>query len=433
MHLRIFSGKKRLAAAFAPVLASLLVIAAGVQTASAQKLGATASPSGPPIVVGSTLSLTGASAATGIIHKVAGDVYVKWINSHGGLLGRPVEWKVLDDESDPSKVSALYERLISQDKVDLIMGPYSTPNIVAAQAVAERYGYVLPNHTAVLTYALSYDCQFPTWSTGAQPNLQVPKMIFDALKTEKKVPKRIAFVTNTGGSTNFISYGPPNSSEGGAVEAAKKAGFNVVADIQYPPTVSDWGSIAAQVRDAQPDLVWNDGLAVDPTNLIQAMKQLNYTPPQMFTLFPASGPLLSLGKNSDNVLSLSLFEPNGALLKHLGKDASKIVANFGIAAKAAKISYPVFDSQATASWSAWETLIAGVKGAKTTDNGKVCSWLKSNPVKTTFIGTLKFNPSAHNFPPAHMSVKQIQNSRWKIVWPTSRRTTKLIAPGGVTK
>src|SRR3954469_23697157 len=93
MHLRIFSGKKRLAAAFAPVLASLLVIAAGVQTASAQKLGATASPSGPPIVVGSTLSLTGASAATGIIHKVAGDVYVKWINSHGGLLGRPVEWK----------------------------------------------------------------------------------------------------------------------------------------------------------------------------------------------------------------------------------------------------------------------------------------------------------------------------------------------------
>jgi len=432
MHLRILSGKKRLAAAFVPVLAGLVVIAAGVQSASAQKL-AVAAPSGPPIVVGSTLSLTGASAATGIIHKVAGDVYVNWINSHGGLLGRPVEWKVLDDESDPSKVSALYERLISQDKVDLIMGPYSTPNIVAAQAVAERYHYVLPNHTAVLTYALNYECQFPTWSTGAQPNLQVPQMIFDALKTEKNPPKRIAFVTNTGGSTNFISYGPPNSDQGGAVAAAKKAGFNVVADIQYPPTVSDWGSIAAQVRDANPDFVWNDGLAVDPTNLIQAMKQLNYTPPQMFTLFPASGPLLSLGASSNNVLSLSLFEPNGALLKHLGKDASKIVANFGTAAKAAKISYPVFDSQATASWSAWETLIAGVQGAKSTDNTKVCNWLKSNPVKTTFIGTLKFNPKTNNFPPAHMSVKQIQNGRWKIVWPTSRRTNKLVAPGGVTK
>jgi branched-chain amino acid transport system substrate-binding protein len=415
------------------VLAGLLVIVAGVEAAPAKKSAAFATPSGTPIVVGSTLSLTGASAATGIIHKVAGDVYVNWINAHGGLLGRPVQWKVLDDESDPAKVSALYERLISQDKVDLIMGPYSTPNIVAAQAVAERYGYVLPNHTAVLTYALSYGCQFPTWSTGAKPNLDVPKMIFEALKSQKNPPKKIAFVTNTGGSTNFISYGPPNSSEGGAVQAAKNAGFNVVADIQYPPTVSDWGSIAAQVRDADPDFVWNDGLAVDPTNLIQAMKQLNYTPKQMFTLFPASGPLLSLGKNADNVLSLSLFEPNGSLLKHLGKDAQKIVANFGTAAKAAKISYPVFDSQATASWSAWETLIAGVTGAKSTDNSKVCDWLKKNPVKTTFIGTLKFNDKANNFPPAHMSVKQIQNSRWKIVWPTSRRTAKLVAPGGVTK
>jgi branched-chain amino acid transport system substrate-binding protein len=163
------------------------------------------------------------------------------------------------------------------------------------------------------------------------------------------------------------------------------------------------------------------------------MKQLNYTPPQFFTLFPASGPLLSLQAGANNVLSLSLFEPNGTLLKHLGKDASKIVANFGTAAKAAKISYPVFDSQATASWTAWEVLAAGVQGAKSTDNSKVCSYLKAHPVKTTFIGTLKFNASTNNFPAAHMSLKQIQNSRWKIVWPTSRRTAKLVAPGGTTK
>jgi branched-chain amino acid transport system substrate-binding protein len=407
-----------------------LLAVAGVQGAPTRNA---ATPSGDPIVIGSTLSLTGSFAATGIIHKVAGETYVKWINSHGGLLGRPVQWKLYDDESDPSKVSALYERLISQDKVDLIMGPYATPNIVAAQAVAERHNFVLPNHTAVLTYALNYDCQFPTWSTGAQPNLQVPKMIFDALKSQKQPPKRIAFVTNTGGSTNFISYGPPNSSQGGAVEAAKKAGFNVVADLKYPPDVSDWGSIAAQVRDAKPDLVWNDGLAVDPVSLIQAMKQLNFTPKQFFTLFPASGPLLSLGPSSANVLSLSLFEPAGPLLKRLGKDAKTIVAQFGAAAKAAKISYPVFDSQAAASWTAWETLTAGVKAAGSTDNAKVCSALKSAPVKTTFVGTLKFNPQDNNFPTAHMAVKQIQKNRWAIVWPLNLRTTKLAAPGGVKK
>ena len=429
MHGR-WPGSRRSTQIGIAVAVGLLAAAGAVGIASART---SATPTGKPIVIGSTLSLTGSFAATGIIHKVAGETFVKWINSHGGLLGRPVQWKLYDDESDASKVSALYERLIAQDKVDLIMGPYATPNIVAAQGVAQRYGYVLPNHTAVLTYALTYDCQFPTWSTGANPNIQVPQMIFAALKSEKNPPKRIAFVTNTGGSTNFISYGPPSSSEGGAVDLAKKAGFNVVADIKYPPVVSDWGSIAAQVRDAKPDLVWNDGLAIDPVSLIQAMLQLNYKPTQMFTLFPASGPLFSLGKNAENILSLSLFEPVGPLLRRLGPNAKAIVTQFGAAAKAAKISYPVFDSQAAASWSAWETLAAGVAGAKSTDNAKVCSWLQSNPVKTTFVGTLKFDKSKHNFPAAHMSVKQIQNGRWTIVWPRSRAFKDLIAPGGLKK
>jgi branched-chain amino acid transport system substrate-binding protein len=426
VHARI--GRRRTAVAL--VLAGLVVTAATVTTAFARPARTTAST---PIVVGSTLSLTGSFAATGIIHKVAGETFIKWINSHGGLLGRPVQWKLYDDESDPSKVSALYERLISQDKVDLIMGPYATPNIVAAQAVAERHDYVLPNHTAVLTYALNYDCQFPTWSTGYRPNIDVPQMVFAALKSQKRAPKRIAFVTNTGGSTNFISYGPPNSGEGGAVGVARKLGFNVVADLKYPPDNSDWASLAAQLRGARPDVVWNNGLAVDPVNLIQAMRQLNYKAPQFFTLFPASGPLLSLGTSSNNVLSISLFEPAGRLLKRLGANARTIVAQFGAAAKAGKISYPVFDSQATASWTAWETLAAGVQGAKSTDNGRVCSWLKANPVKTTFVGTLKFNPAQHNFPPAHMAVKQIQNGRWTIVWPRSLRTARLLSPGGAAK
>ena len=54
-----------------------------------------------PIVVGGTLSLTGSFAATGVIHKAAGpEAFVRWINSNDGLRGRPVEWKLYDDESD---------------------------------------------------------------------------------------------------------------------------------------------------------------------------------------------------------------------------------------------------------------------------------------------------------------------------------------------
>ena len=386
--------------------------------------------SGDPIVVGSTLSLTGAFAATGVIHKAAGETFVRWINANGGLLGRPVEWKLFDDASDPAKVTALYERLISQDRVELIMGPYATPNIVAAQAVAQRHGYVLPNHTAVLTYALTYDCQFPTWSAGGKPNLSVPQTAFRMLKTQQRPPRRVAFVTNTGGSTNFISYGPPNSSEGGAVEWARKQGFNVVLDLKYPPTVSDWGSIATQVRAARPDFVWNSGLALDPVNLIRAMEQLNYRPPQFLTLFPTPGPLLGLGQAADGVLSLTLFEPNGKLLKKMGRKAQNIVAQFARSAAANGLSYRVFDSQATASWTAWEALAAGVRGARSLDQNRMCAYLKANGVDTTFVGKLRFNPALHNFSRPRNLVKQIQDRRWKVVWPPALRVTKLKEPTG---
>ncbi|MGH3921717.1 MAG: ABC transporter substrate-binding protein, partial [Pseudonocardiaceae bacterium] len=104
--------------------AVLILAACGDDEPAADGTGDEATePSGEPIVVGSTLSLTGALAATGAIHQVAGEQFVDQLNENGGLLGRPVEWTVLDDESDQAQVTQLYERLISQEQVDLIIGP----------------------------------------------------------------------------------------------------------------------------------------------------------------------------------------------------------------------------------------------------------------------------------------------------------------------
>jgi branched-chain amino acid transport system substrate-binding protein len=258
----------------------------------------------------------------------------------------------------------------------------------------------------------------------------VPQLVFQALKTLKQPPRRIAFVTNTGGSTNFVSYGAPNSNEGGAIAQARRAGLRVVLDLKYPPDVSDWGAIAAQVRSARPDIVWNSGLALDPVNLIQAMQQLNYRPPQLFTLFPAPGPLLAMGAPANGVLSLSLFEPNGPVLKRMGARAKSIVTRFGVEAGKARLSYRVFDSQAAASWSAWEALVAGVRGANSLDHDEICDYLLENGAQTTFVGKLTFDQRAHNFGPAHMAVKQIQNGRWVVVWPPNLRAKQLLPPSG---
>src|SRR5262245_44218245 len=86
----------------------------GTAAACEQKSGTSGGgeETGKPIVVGSTLSLSGAFAATGAIHKIAGEEFVDRLNKSGGLLGRPVRWIVRDDESDQAKVSTLYEQLI---------------------------------------------------------------------------------------------------------------------------------------------------------------------------------------------------------------------------------------------------------------------------------------------------------------------------------
>src|SRR6266567_3103758 len=84
-----------------------------------------AAPSGPPIRIGGTLALTGPLAATALLHKIAGEIYVEELNRGNGLLGRPVEWVLLDDQSKADLTRNLYEKLITVDKVDLLMGPYA--------------------------------------------------------------------------------------------------------------------------------------------------------------------------------------------------------------------------------------------------------------------------------------------------------------------
>jgi len=81
-----------------------------------------AAPSGPPVRIGGTLALTGPLAATELLHKIAGEIYIDEMNRGNGLLGRPVEWVLLDDQSKAEVTRSLYKRLITVDRVDLLMG-----------------------------------------------------------------------------------------------------------------------------------------------------------------------------------------------------------------------------------------------------------------------------------------------------------------------
>lgn len=410
-----------------PALAAAL-LAVSVGACSTREPSADPTGSDEPIVIGSTLALTGAFASTGIIHKIAGETFVERLNAAGGLLGRRVEWRVLDDQSNTQNIVPLYEQLLSgPDAVDLIIGPYATPNILAAMGVAERFGKVLPHHTAVLRPQLTYECQFPGWSIGPNPNQFIPEQLFDMLETLPNPPRRIAIATVQNGSAAFVTNGFDDDPTGVPTVAAER-GIEVVVNEQYPVGTSDWTAIAQAVANAQPDLFISNSLGVDVVGQLNAMAQLGYQPPLTFALFPAPGPVLGLGELAEGVFAWSMFEGNGSALERLGDEAKEIVAEFVARAEAQNVPYTAFETQAAASWTAWEILVEGVKAAGSLDDRAICDALHEKGATTTFAGRLTFDPAQNNFWETTVGIKQVQDGEWVMVWPRGQASAEVRDP-----
>src|SRR5881396_2115602 len=104
-----------------------------------------------PIKIGASLSLTGTYAKPGTYQKEGYDVCAEEVNGKGGLLGRKIEFVLYDDQSNPATGVKLYEKLITEDKVDAVMGPYSSPITEAVANISEKYKKVMVSPLAATT------------------------------------------------------------------------------------------------------------------------------------------------------------------------------------------------------------------------------------------------------------------------------------------
>ena len=93
----------------------------------------------PPVVIGTTASMTGKYVEPSNMIQKATKLWVDEINQRGGLLGRKVKLVLYDDRSDAERTRVLYEKLITQDNVDIVFSPYSTPLTLAASSVSEAH------------------------------------------------------------------------------------------------------------------------------------------------------------------------------------------------------------------------------------------------------------------------------------------------------
>lgn len=363
-----------------------------------------AAPSGPPVKIGSTLALTGPLAATAMVHKIVGEIYVDQLNRKNGLLGRPVEWTVLDDQSKADVARTLYERLVTSDKVDLLMGPYATGAILSAMAVAQRHGKMLVHHTFGIPHLAKYDMHFPTWAIGAEPGRTFPNTLYDALAASPKPPKTVAVVTSKFPSVHFMSVG--------AREVAGKRGLKEVLYLEWEFGNRDFGAIAARVKDANPDFLWVGAIGLEGNLLLEALRKLDWTPGLHFHLYPAPGPL-AVSPDGKGALSTTIFEEHPPFTT--SPVAAEFVKMYRERAAKAGLPYQAVDVQAATSYSAWQLLEAAVVATNSLDDKAMAQWLRGNRVET-IIGTVRFD-GPNNYGDDLSKVKQVQDGKWVVVWP----------------
>ena len=370
-----------------------------------------AAPSGKPVRVGGTLSLTGFLAQTAVIHKIASEIMVEEINSRDGFLGRPVEYVLLDDQSKPDVARSLYEKLITVDKVDLIQGPYATAPILAAMGVAQRYGKVIIQSSMGIPKLQTYDMAFPATPFGPEPDKSYPNVILDAMASLPMPPKSMVVLTSKFPSAQFMAHGMKTEAE--------KRGVKVPLYLEYEAGNRDFGAIAARVKEANADFLWVGSLGLESNQILEALRKLDYTPKGSFHLYPAPGPL-ALSPDGNLAWSSTFLEPDEPFMSRPG--VAKIAEAYKERATKANLPYPHIDAQAAGMVSEWQILEQGVNGAKSLEDKQIAAFLKKNVVNTIY-GPLKFDGLYNHGAPAQL-IRQVQNKQWKVVWPR-----EVAAPG----
>jgi branched-chain amino acid transport system substrate-binding protein len=374
-------------------------------------------PSGAPIKIGQALALTGPFAQTGLAHKIVSEYYVDRLNKRGGLLGRPVAYTLLDDQSKPDVSRTLYEKLITSDNVDLILGPYGTASILAAMGVAQRYKKVFIQNTMGVPALATYEWQFSALVSGPEPSRTLPGKVLDAFASTGNPPKTIAVVTSKFPSAEDMAKGMRT--------VADEHKLKEVAFLEYETGTRDYGAIAARIKDADPDYMFVGCLGVEGNQLLEALTKIGYSPKRHFYLYPSA--VLASYAPAEGATSLTNFEDVAPYTS--SPEAADFAKAFDEQAKAAGLPYPFVDSQAGNEYSGWQILVAAVNATKSLDDAKLAAWLDTAEVDTV-NGKRDFKGLHHTSEHDQQQIRQVQKGRWVTVFPQDHATpgAKLIVP-----
>ena len=234
-------------------------------------LSGASAQSGNPIKVGLSLALTGAGAAPSKVINTALEIWRDDVNAKGGLLGRPVELVIYDDQSTPANVPGIYTKLISVDKADLLLGPYGTNFVAPAMPTIIQNKKLTISFTAIgINREFKYDKYFSMVSVGPDGVRAFSIGFFDLAVAQKPKPQTVAILA---ADAEFA-----RSAADGAREEIKKHGLKIVYDQSYPPSTTDFSPVMRAIQAANPDILYIGAYPPDNVGIIRAANEIGLSP-----------------------------------------------------------------------------------------------------------------------------------------------------------
>ncbi len=384
---------------------------------------ASAKVEGDTIILGSALSITGKYSSNGIDTQNGYELAVKKINEMGGVKvgGKSYKLKVqyYDDESTPARTAQLLERLIEQDGVKFILGPYSSATTIAAAPVTEKYKVPMieAEGASRALFNKGYKYLFAVLSTSEQYLASAVDLAAEvAEKNGKKSSElRVALVFENDPFSQDV--------RAGVLEDMAKYGMQVVIDDKMPADLSDISATLTKVKALKPDLMLISGHNKGAVTAARQMKELQVQVPMIgMTHCEGAKVVAQFGAAADGYLCPTQWAETLSYKDEYFGSAGDYDKLF----KASFEGYqnvPYQAAQASAAVLVWKDAL---ERAGSFDTEKVRDAIAATDMET-FYGQIKFSEAGNNIAKP-MVLRQIQGGEYKVVAPSKYASDPLVWP-----
>ena len=340
---------------------------------------------GDKIILGAAISLTGKYSSNGVHTQNGYNMAVDRINSMGGVKvgGKTYKFDIIyyDDESNPKRAAQLAERLISQDGVEFMLGPYSSGLTKAIAPVTEKYGVpmVEANGASRSLFTKGYKYLF---AVLAPANLYLDVAIETAVELNGGKPVRIAQAFEQDAFSQDVRLG--------ILDAAERTGSEIIIDDKLPKELNDMAATLVKVKQMKPDVLVVSGHTKGALTAIRQIAEMKVDVPMLaMTHCDAAKLSKQHGKNSQYALCASQWHKSLTYKDDFFKDGMTYAADFE---KEFGYDPPYQSAESSAALLVFKDAF---ERANSFDQKKVRDALVATNMQT-FYGNIKFAPGGQN-------------------------------------